>query len=75
MGFFKPPHSEEDIVGKWYGAIYKSGLKKMVYVGKFLRRFLADPEGPVESLEIHCTKPRWDTRLSLSHLRRVTQAI
>ena len=46
----------------------------MVYVEKVLRRFLADPEGPVESLETHCTKPTWDTRLSLSHLRRVTQA-
>ena len=34
------------------------GGKKWCNVGKVLRKFLADPEGPVESLEIRCMKPK-----------------
>ena len=53
-----PPNKEEDLVGKWYGVIYESKRCSMLFVGKILRRFLHDEEGPVDSVEIRCMKPK-----------------
>ena len=52
------PNAEENIVQKWYGCVYYD-LKKSphLYVGKALRRFLVDVDGPVSGLEIECLKP------------------
>ena len=53
-----PPNKEEDLIGKWYGVIYESKRSSMLFVGKILRRFLHDAEGPVDSIEIRCLKPK-----------------
>ena len=53
-----PPNKEEDLEGKWYGVIYESKRRSMLFVGKILRRFLHDEEGPVDSLEIRCMKSK-----------------
>ena len=51
-----PPTKEEDLIGKWYGVTSESKKSSMVIIGKILRHFLMDKEGPVESLEIWCLK-------------------
>ena len=47
-----PPNKEEDLIGKWYGVAFETKRSSMLFIGKILRRFLKDEEGPVESLEI-----------------------
>ena len=51
-----PPNNEEDLVGKWYGVAFKTKRCHMLFIGKILKRFLKDEEGPVETLEIRCLK-------------------
>ena len=53
-----PPVKEDQILGKWYAIIYSSKRSSMLFVGKVLRRFLDDENGPTESLEIKCLKPK-----------------
>ena len=38
-----PPANEESIMGKWYALIYQSKQKKILFIGKLLRRFLFYP--------------------------------
>ena len=52
-----PPASEDWIVGKWFGAIFIEKKKHVLYVGKATKRFLADSDGPAESIELDCLKP------------------
>ena len=51
------PKSEEDIIQKWYGCIYNARKKNHLYVGKAVRRFMDDVNGPVTALEIESLKP------------------
>ena len=51
-----PPNKEEGLIGKWYGVAFETKRSSMLLIGKILRRFLKDEEGPVESLEIRCLK-------------------
>ena len=53
-----PPNKEEDLIGKWYGVIFETKRSSMLFIGKIVRRFLLDEEGPVDSLEIRCMKPK-----------------
>ena len=52
------PNKEDDLLGKWYGLIYASKKQNMFFIGKVLSRFLEDKNGPVESIEFHCLKPK-----------------
>ena len=54
-----PPASEDWIVGKWFGAIFIEKKKHVLYVGKATKRFLADSDGPAESIELDCLKPHF----------------
>ena len=52
-----PPTKEEDIVQHWYGAIFSSKKKDYLYVGKAIRRYLDDENGPVSGIELDCLNP------------------
>ena len=52
------PTKEEEVIQKWYGAIYMHKKKMHLYVGKVTRRFLYDEGGPVTAIELDCLKPR-----------------
>ena len=54
--FLKPPTAEEDILGKWFGVVYRTKRSSVLLVGKVLR--LVDEDGPVESIEFRCLKPK-----------------
>ena len=54
-----PPEKEFDIVGKWYAVIFTRKGKFTLYVGKAMKRFLCDVNGPATSLEIDCLKPNF----------------
>ena len=56
-----PPVAEDDIIHKWYGAVYEHKKKFHLYVGKATRRFLYDEDGPVTAIELDCLKPRIGT--------------
>ena len=53
-----PPTKEDKIVGKWYAVIYQNRKSPMLYIGKAVRRFLRDENGPVESILIRCLKSK-----------------
>ena len=56
-----PPTSEEDIKQKWYGVVYTEKKKNYLYVGKVLKRFLNDVNGPAMAFEVDCLKPHIGT--------------
>lgn len=55
---FSPPVTEDMIQGKWYGVIFSNKRSSQLFIGKVLRRFLTDENGPVDTLEIRCLKPK-----------------
>ena len=56
-----PPQSEDSVVQNWYGAIYEHKKKSYLYVGKAIRRFFFDVDGPVTAIELDCLKPKLGT--------------
>lgn len=52
-----PPAEESDVIQKWYGCIYETKGKSRLYVGKAIRRFLIECNGPISAMEIECLKP------------------
>ena len=56
-----PPLPEESLVEKWYGATYHGKKKSHLYVGKAIRRFLEDANGPVQGMELDCLSPHVGT--------------
>ena len=54
----EPPVKEQDKVNQWYGVVYKAKRREVLHVAKVLRRFLVDPEGPVEKITMRCLKPK-----------------
>ena len=52
-----PPTTEEVIQQKWYGVVYTDKRKDYLYVGKVLKRFVDDVDGPTMALEVDCLKP------------------
>ena len=53
-----PPVPESSILGKWYAVIYTTKKSNKLLIGKVLRRFLNDVNGPIESVEFRCLKPK-----------------
>ena len=53
-----PPVTEDSLLGKWYGVVYCTKRISKLFVGKILKRFLADENGLVEKLEVRCLKPK-----------------
>ena len=53
-----PPVTEESVMGKWYAVVYNTKRACRLFVGKVIKRFLVDENGPVDSLEVRCLKPR-----------------
>ena len=51
-------HKEEDLIGKWYGVIYRSKKKLILYVAKIKNRFLEDVDGSECSLLMACLMPK-----------------
>ena len=52
------PVPENDVKGKWFCAIYENGCRKSLYIGRAMKRFLEDGDGPVTALELDCLMPR-----------------
>ena len=55
-----PPVKEDNLLNRFFGAIYyadKGRKKPLLYIGKLLRRFLKDENGPTDSLQLDCLKP------------------
>ena len=56
-----PPMSEDSIVNKWFAAVYyvdaKNLRKPKLFVGKVLKRFLEDDDGPATALQLDCLSP------------------
>eukprot|EP00111_Clytia_hemisphaerica_P011311 TCONS_00033114-protein len=50
-----PPTKE---TGRWYAAIYTTKKTKRLYIGRLLKRFLKDEDGAVDSIQLHCLKPK-----------------
>ena len=59
MGYISLPTSEAELQGKWYAVVYRGGKKNILYVGKVLKRFLGDEDGPVTGVEFRCLKPKF----------------
>ena len=56
------PNNEDDMKGKWYGVIFQKENRRksnILYVGKLMRRFLSEKDGPIESIEVKCLKPKF----------------
>ena len=53
-----PPINETDIIGKWYGLSWTTKRSTTLFVGKLVRRFLVDQNGPVDSFIMRCLKPK-----------------
>ena len=51
------PPTKEDLVGKYFAAIYVHNNKPRLYLGKVIRRFLEDPDSLASGLELDCLKP------------------
>ena len=51
-------HKEENLIGKWYGVVYRGKKKVTLYIAKVLNRFLMDVDGPVKSLLMECLMPK-----------------
>ena len=50
------PVEGENLVEKWYGAIYHESKKIYFFIGKIVRHHLKDEDGPVVRLELDCLK-------------------
>ena len=55
------PNTEEDIINRWYAAIYQNKKRTLLYVGKALRRFLSDKDGHATLIEVECLKSKCGT--------------
>ena len=53
-----PPTTQDQIVGKWYAAVYEENKKKAMCVGRAKQRFLNEKDGTVTHLELDCLKPQ-----------------
>ena len=53
-----PPTTQDQIVGKWYAAIYEEKNRKSMCIGRATQRFLTEKDGTVTHLELDCLKPQ-----------------
>ena len=60
-----PPTREEDIIQKWFGAVYIQNKKQYLCVGKATKRFLDDEDGAITGIELDCLKPHVGTETEL----------
>ena len=60
-----PPTREEEILQKWFGAVYVKNSKQYLYVGKATKRFLDDEDGAITGIELDCLKPHVGTGTEL----------
>ena len=69
-----PPVPEEQVVGKWYGAIYLGKQKEPIYVVRATKRFLSEKDRSPTCLELDCLKPHFRSGSTLesvpAHLER-----
>ena len=52
-----PPTEEKDIIGKWFAVAYQHKRQTLIYIGKIVKRFLTDVDGPAAAFEVDCLKP------------------
>ena len=45
------PVPENDLINEWYAAVFYNKKKGVFYIGRVTRKFLADVDGPVKSIE------------------------
>ena len=50
-----PPIPEEDVISNWCGCLYKTKGWLYLYIGRILKRFLADKNSFVTQLQIDCS--------------------
>ena len=60
-----PPYAEKDIMGKGYGEVWQGKRTETLYVSQVIRRFLVDEDGAVESILMHCLKPKTGSGITL----------
>ena len=53
-----PPVKEEDVIGKWYTAVYEEAGVKTMIVGRALKRFLDEEGGKATHIELDCLRPQ-----------------
>ena len=53
------PVTEEELIGKFYAVIVKVEKEKTLYIAKIMHRYLMDPAGPIESLEMGFLIPKF----------------
>ena len=51
-----PPVEEENLVGKWYGALYHESKKIYFFIGKIVCQYLKDEDGSPIQLELDYLK-------------------
>ena len=50
-----PPIPEEDVISNWCGCLYETKGRLYLYIGRILKRFLADKNSFVTQLQIDCS--------------------
>ena len=63
--FLNPPTKEKDLINKWFAVVHASKHKRTLYIAKFVKRFLADEDGPVDECLMRCLKPKIDSETLL----------
>ena len=63
--FLNPPTKEKDLINKWFAVVHASKHKRTLYIAKFVTRFLANEDGPVDECLMRCLKPKIDSRTLL----------
>ena len=53
--------TEDELIGKWYAVIVWLKRRKKLYIAKIMPRYLMDPAGQVESLEMGFLIPKYDS--------------
>ena len=59
--FLNPPTKEKDLINKCFAVVHASKHKRTLYIAKFVTRFLADEDGPVDECLMRCLKPKIDS--------------
>ena len=60
-----PPVKKEEMLGKSFVAVYNTGSENVMCVGRAMKRFLEEKDGPVNNIQLNCLKPRVGSSLVL----------
>ena len=52
--WLSPPTQKSEVQQTWCACVYSANKKKILYIGRILKRFLKDVDGPCTKVEINC---------------------